>query len=86
SPGEHIRYLEKNYLGEETLKLWSAVFCKDRTIFKLCDTNMVVEAYVCSGWHHILKGGHMESKQNRCVDQLIHVLINVALPSYIVKH
>ncbi|KAJ7137525.1 hypothetical protein C8R43DRAFT_893494, partial [Mycena crocata] len=68
-------------MPQETLKLWSATFRKDRTVFELCDTNMLVEA-----WHHVLKSTHMEGKRNRRVDQLIHVLINVALPDYITNH
>ncbi|KAJ6492591.1 hypothetical protein DFH09DRAFT_1338333 [Mycena vulgaris] len=37
-------------------------------------------------WHHVLKGTYMEGKCNRRVDQLIHILINVALPNYIANH
>ncbi|KAJ7602617.1 hypothetical protein DFH06DRAFT_912730, partial [Mycena polygramma] len=81
APDSVIEYLQTYYLGQETLEMWSAVYRKDRTVFQLCDTNMLVEA-----WHHVLKSFHMDGKRNRRVDQLIHTLINVALPDYIAKH
>ncbi|KAJ6463931.1 hypothetical protein C8R45DRAFT_840870, partial [Mycena sanguinolenta] len=81
APASVIEYLQTYYLNQETLEMWSAVYRKDRTIFELCDTNMLVEA-----WHHVLKGFHMDGKRNRRVDQLIHTLINVALPNYIANH
>ncbi|KAJ7687756.1 hypothetical protein B0H17DRAFT_1203460 [Mycena rosella] len=71
---------EELYMDPETLKLWSAVYCKDRTVFLIL---------ICSlkrMWRHVLKGSHMDGKRNRHVDQLIHTLINVALPSYIANH
>ncbi|KAJ7871039.1 hypothetical protein B0H13DRAFT_1569692, partial [Mycena leptocephala] len=83
APDSVIEYLEEYYLKEETLKMWSAVYRKDRNVFELCDTNMLVEAYV---WHHVLKSFHLEGKRNRRVDQLIHTLLNVALPNYIANH
>jgi hypothetical protein len=46
APDSVIEYLEEYYLKEETLKMWSAVYRKDRNVFELCDTNMLVEAYV----------------------------------------
>ncbi|KAF7371481.1 hypothetical protein MVEN_00002700 [Mycena venus] len=81
APDSVIEYLEEYYMGETTLKMWSAMYRKDRTIFELCDTNMLVEA-----WHHILKTHNMEGKRNRRVNQLIHTLINVALLNYIANH
>ncbi|KAJ7301636.1 hypothetical protein DFH08DRAFT_641895, partial [Mycena albidolilacea] len=81
APDSIIQYLEEYYMGEATLKMWSAVYRKDRNVFELGDTNMLVEA-----WHHLLKYHHMEGKRNRRVDQLIHTLINVALPHYIANH
>jgi hypothetical protein len=33
-----------NWLNE--VNLWSAVYRKDRTVFEISDTNMLVEAYV----------------------------------------
>ncbi|KAJ7104928.1 hypothetical protein C8R44DRAFT_528056, partial [Mycena epipterygia] len=81
APDSVIRYLEKNYLDDQTIRLWSAVYRKDRSIFELCDTNMLVEA-----WHLVLKSFHMDGKRNRRVDQLIHTLVNIALPSYIANH
>jgi hypothetical protein len=47
--------------------MWSGVYRKNRNIFELCDTNMLMEAYVVflypslvhpltpSSWHHVLK-------------------------------
>ncbi|KAJ7748749.1 hypothetical protein DFH07DRAFT_697431, partial [Mycena maculata] len=81
APDSVIEYLQKNYLTPETLQMWSAVYRKGRTVFELCDTNMLVEA-----WHHILKTFHMDGKHNRRVDQLIHMLLNVTLPHYIANH
>ncbi|KAJ7744244.1 hypothetical protein DFH07DRAFT_693599, partial [Mycena maculata] len=83
APDSVTQYLQKNYLAPETLQMWSVVYPKDRTIFELCDTNVLVEA---NKWHHILKMFHMDGKHNRHVNQLIHTLLNVALPYYIANH
>jgi hypothetical protein len=80
-------------------ELWSAVYRQDRTIFEQGDTNMLVEAYVpltfqsficvtytSNSWHHVLKLKHPQGKRGRRVDNLIHTLINVAIPHYIAGH
>ena len=46
APASLISYFETYWLGNEFLPLWSAVYRKDRTIFELSDTNMLVEACV----------------------------------------
>lgn len=46
APDSIIQYLEEYYMGEATLKMWSAVYRKDRNVFELGDTNMLVDAYV----------------------------------------
>jgi len=61
--------------------MWSAIYWTDRTIFQLCDTNMLVKA-----WHHLLKGTFMQGKRNWCLDHLIHILVNQAIPHFIHKH
>lgn len=79
APESVISYLRTYWLND--IKLWSAVYRQDRNIFQLCDTNMLVEA-----WHHLLKGTFMQGKRNRRLDQLIHTLINVAIPHFIHRH
>jgi hypothetical protein len=65
----------------KVFELWSAVFRKDRYIFELGDTNMLVES-----WHHLLKGTFLEGKRNHRLDHLIHVLYDVAIPHFIAHH
>ncbi|KJA13752.1 hypothetical protein HYPSUDRAFT_72880 [Hypholoma sublateritium FD-334 SS-4] len=79
APESVISYLKTYWLND--IKLWSAVYRQDQNIFQLCDTNMLIEA-----WHHLLKGTFMQGKQNRRLDQLIHTLINVAIPHFIHRH
>ncbi|KAJ7938711.1 hypothetical protein B0H13DRAFT_1583399, partial [Mycena leptocephala] len=81
APPSVIAYLEKNWLSQRDVEMWSARYCRDRSIFELCDTNMLVES-----WHHLLKGNFLEGKRNRRVDHLLHVLINSAIPYFIAKH
>ncbi|KAJ7028487.1 hypothetical protein C8F04DRAFT_1290675, partial [Mycena alexandri] len=61
--------------------MWSARFRRNRSVFELCDTNMLVES-----WHHLLKGKFLEGKRNRRVDHLLHVLVNDTIPYFIGKH
>jgi hypothetical protein len=63
------------------VRLWSAVYRVDRTIFDLGDTNMLVEA-----WHHLRKGDFLEGKRNRRLDHLIHALCEIAIPHFIARH
>ncbi|CAK5284599.1 unnamed protein product [Mycena citricolor] len=81
APVSVVLYLESNYLDEKTLRMWSAIYRQDRSIFEISDTNMLVEA-----WHHLLKSFHVGGKQNRRADALIHILLNVALPHFIARH
>lgn len=34
-------------------------------------------------WHHVLKSKFLEGKQNRCVDYLLYVLLDLVIPYYI---
>ncbi|KAJ7716040.1 hypothetical protein DFH07DRAFT_762575 [Mycena maculata] len=79
APESVVTYLVRTWLVDK--ELWSAIYRQDRNIFELSDTNMLVEV-----WHHILKSKHMQAKQGRRVDNLIHTLINVAMPHYIAGH
>ncbi|KAJ7749398.1 hypothetical protein B0H16DRAFT_1551332 [Mycena metata] len=60
--------------------MWSAVHRTDRTIFELCATNMLVEA-----WHHVLKGKFLHNKRNRRIDHLLSTLLTEVLPYYALK-
>ncbi|KAF8958308.1 hypothetical protein BDZ97DRAFT_1614760, partial [Flammula alnicola] len=79
APQSVIEYLETHWLKD--IRLWSAVFRKDRTVFQTSNTNMLVEA-----WHHLLKTKFMESKRNRRLDQLIYILTEEAIPYFIARH
>jgi len=82
APSSIIQYLETFWLSDdENIKMWSAIYRTNRTIFQLCDTNMLVEA-----WHHLLKGTFMQGKRNRRLDHLIHILVDQAIPHFIHKH
>ena len=59
APESVIEYLQTYWMGDENIKLWSAIYRTDRNVFQLCDTNMLVEA-----WHHLLKGTFMQGKRN----------------------
>ncbi|KAF5333556.1 hypothetical protein D9611_002587 [Ephemerocybe angulata] len=79
APASVTEYLKTNWIPN--VKLWSAVFRKERTIFQDCDTNMLVEA-----WHHILKGKFMQNKRNRRADHLIYILTQQVIPYFRHKH
>ncbi|KAJ7932889.1 hypothetical protein B0H13DRAFT_1582706, partial [Mycena leptocephala] len=55
-----VEYLTKYWMAEHIIKVWSTVYRKGRTIFEICDTNMLIEA-----WHHVLKGKFLHGKGNR---------------------
>ncbi|KAJ6570677.1 hypothetical protein B0H10DRAFT_2107744 [Mycena sp. CBHHK59/15] len=79
APESVVTYLVRTWLVDK--ELWSAVYRRDRAIFELSDTDMLVEA-----WHHVLKSKHLAGKRGRRVDNLTHTLINVAIPHYIAGH
>jgi hypothetical protein len=81
APASVIQYFKTYWLQGDNIQLWSAVYQKERTVFQECNTNMLVEA-----WHHLLKGTFMEGKRNRCLDHLIHILIDRAIPYFIQRH
>ncbi|EJC99416.1 uncharacterized protein FOMMEDRAFT_40357, partial [Fomitiporia mediterranea MF3/22] len=79
SPPSVIEYLQKYWMNDT--KLWSAVYRQERSIAKLSDTNMLLEAY-----HHVLKSNHLEGKRNRRLDSLIYTLNEITIPYYKSKH
>ncbi|PPR02766.1 hypothetical protein CVT24_002240 [Panaeolus cyanescens] len=81
APTSVVEYLTTNWLGDETVKQWSAVYRTDRSIFQDSDTNMLVEA-----WHHVLKGKFMQGKRNRRLDHLIYILVLKVMPYFLAKH
>lgn len=78
--------------------MWSAVNCKNCTIFECSDTNMLLEAYILyffysfatlshpmSSWHHVLKGKFLEGHRNHHVDHLLYILLCKVIKYYSVK-
>ncbi|KAF9048136.1 hypothetical protein BDP27DRAFT_1141058, partial [Rhodocollybia butyracea] len=63
-------YLCSMWMSEDIVKMWSAVYRGQRTIFKESDTNMLIEAY-----HHVLKSKFLHGKRNRRADHLVHTLV-----------
>ncbi|KAJ7757388.1 hypothetical protein DFH07DRAFT_958746 [Mycena maculata] len=60
APPSVISYLKTNWLSDRDVEMWSAKFRRDRNVFELGDTNMLVES-----WHHLLKGKFLEGKHRR---------------------
>jgi hypothetical protein len=48
APTEFVKYLDQYWMSDQVVRMWSAVYRKDRTIFENCDTNMLIEACVRS--------------------------------------
>jgi hypothetical protein len=48
TPDSFIEYINTYWLLDPVKKLWSGIYRKNRAIFELGDTNMLVEAYVAS--------------------------------------
>ena len=46
----------------------------------------IAHIFVLSSYHHVLKSKWLDRKRNRRVDHLIHTLITVMVPSYVVQH
>lgn len=44
APQSFMAYLETNWLKERDIEMWSARFRRNRSVFELCDTNMLVES------------------------------------------
>ncbi|KAJ7110913.1 hypothetical protein C8R44DRAFT_633670 [Mycena epipterygia] len=80
APSGFVDYLTRYWMTDRVVKMWSAVYRKDRTIFQLCDTNMLIEA-----WHHVLKGKFLLGKRNRRLDHLLSTLLTEVLPYYALK-
>ncbi|KAF7372258.1 SWIM-type domain-containing protein [Mycena venus] len=80
APQGFIEYLNRYWMPEHVVKMWSAVFRSERSIFENCDTNMLIQA-----WHSVLKGKFLHGKRNRRLDHLISTLINDVLPHYALK-
>ncbi|KAJ7924037.1 hypothetical protein B0H13DRAFT_1549117, partial [Mycena leptocephala] len=75
APQGFVEYLTKYWMPEHIIKMWSAVYRKGRSIFEICDTNMLIEA-----WHHVLKGKFLHRKRNRRMDHLLDTLLKDVLP------
>ncbi|KAJ7636454.1 hypothetical protein FB45DRAFT_742753 [Roridomyces roridus] len=45
APSSFVTYLKEVWMDEAVVKMWSAIYRKDRSIFEQSDTNMLVEAY-----------------------------------------
>jgi hypothetical protein len=46
APPLFVAYLVEYWMPKCFIAMWSAIFQKDRTIFKISDTNMLVEACI----------------------------------------
>jgi hypothetical protein len=46
APESFINYLCRYWMPEHIVRMWSAVHRKNRSIWELCDTNMLIEAYI----------------------------------------
>ncbi|KAJ7622380.1 hypothetical protein FB45DRAFT_838498 [Roridomyces roridus] len=77
APAGFVEYLETYWMTERVVRMWSAVFRKDRSLLEQCDTNMLVEA--C---HHVLKGKFFRNRRNRRLDHLISTLVTEVVPYY----
>ncbi|KAJ7617818.1 hypothetical protein FB45DRAFT_702941, partial [Roridomyces roridus] len=77
APKDFVEYLRTYWMKPEVVAMWSAVHRRSRSIFEMCDTNMLVEAY-----HHVLKSKFLEAKRNRRLDHLLYVLVNKVSPYY----
>ncbi|KAF7371998.1 SWIM-type domain-containing protein [Mycena venus] len=80
APPGFIEYLERYWMPEHVVRMWSAVFRTGRSILEDCDTNMLIEA-----WHGVLKGKFLYGKRNHRLDHLINTLLNHVLPYYALK-
>ncbi|KAJ7141811.1 hypothetical protein C8R46DRAFT_1200578 [Mycena filopes] len=80
APAAFINYLNQYWMSDRVVRMWSAVYRKDRTLFENCDTNMLIEA-----WHHILKWKFLHGKRNRRLDHLLNTLLTEVLPYYALK-
>ncbi|KAJ7934963.1 hypothetical protein B0H13DRAFT_1591252, partial [Mycena leptocephala] len=45
APPTFLKYLDQYWTSDQVVKMWSAIYKRDRTIFEACDTNMLIEAY-----------------------------------------
>ncbi|KAJ7684260.1 hypothetical protein DFH06DRAFT_969472 [Mycena polygramma] len=80
APPDFVRYLTDYWMPSHIVKMWSAVYRKDRNIFEACNTNMLLEA-----WHHVLKGKFLLRKRNRRMDHLIRTLVYDVVSYYSLK-
>ncbi|KAE9404381.1 hypothetical protein BT96DRAFT_813671, partial [Gymnopus androsaceus JB14] len=60
---------------------WSAIYRQDWNIFVLCDTNLNQHCF-----HHILKGKFLEGKRNHCLNHLLYILVDHAIPYFLHHH
>ncbi|KAF8951341.1 hypothetical protein BDZ97DRAFT_1684876, partial [Flammula alnicola] len=75
-----LKYFTEYWLLERFVRMWSAVYRRDRELLEISDTNMLAEA-----WHHVLKGKFLEGRRNRRLDHLLHVLVELVIPHFELK-
>ncbi|KAJ7337628.1 hypothetical protein DFH08DRAFT_964593 [Mycena albidolilacea] len=75
-----VQYLTDYWMPDTVVRMWSAPHRRTRTIFEMCDTNMLVEV-----WHHVLKGKFLQNKHNRRLDHLLYILTECVVPYYSLK-
>ncbi|KAJ6451253.1 hypothetical protein C8R45DRAFT_761283, partial [Mycena sanguinolenta] len=80
APPSFVNYLNEYWMKPEVVRMWSAIYRQNCTIFERCDTNMLVEV-----WHHMLKSKFLLSKRNRRLDHLLYVLIKRVAAYYRLK-
>jgi hypothetical protein len=98
APPKFTEYLKNTWMPDRIVRMWSAVYRTEQSIFEACDTNMLVEAYVPidiafvlgqhltpRSWHHVLKGKFLDGKRNRRLDHLINVLVARVAGYYALK-
>ncbi|KAH8982581.1 hypothetical protein EDB92DRAFT_1804429, partial [Lactarius akahatsu] len=78
-PPSFVDYLKTNWMN--IVPLWAGILRLHQMIFQEGDTNMLIEVY-----HHILKSKWLEGKWNQHVDHLVHTLVMIMLPSYVIQH
>jgi hypothetical protein len=46
APLDFVSYLAGTWMKDKVKQMWSVVYRRSRNIFEMCDTNMLVEAYM----------------------------------------
>ncbi|KAJ6505100.1 hypothetical protein C8R45DRAFT_817585, partial [Mycena sanguinolenta] len=83
APLSFINYLNEYWMKPEVVRMWSAIYRQNRTIFEMCDTNITM--LTIPSWHHMLKSKFLLGKRNRRLDHLLYVLIKRVVAYYGLK-